>query len=163
MIGAWRSPGPGKPRVSHADIEWRCRIPQPSGQHRRSSCNPPSDRSLRGESRRSDGKATTLFSSRADLAVFRGCHEFRTSIGFKAVQVASSPRIRPREVQRYCGSEAHGASKSRPYNNNLALIAYWHCIRQPPNPAYSDVKRASGSWHVTLAQSGLCRPIRDGW
>jgi hypothetical protein len=39
---------------------------------RRSARESPSDRSLRGESRRSDGKANTLRSCRADLAPFRG-------------------------------------------------------------------------------------------
>jgi hypothetical protein len=43
-----------------------------------------------------------------------------------AGQVAPTPRIRPREVQRCGGSEAHGASKSRPSNLKLALVAYWY-------------------------------------
>ena len=38
------------------------------------------NRSRRGERRRSDGKATTLRSSRADLAAFRACHAFGTSM-----------------------------------------------------------------------------------
>ena len=42
------------------------------------------------------------------------------------VQVAPTPRIRPREVNRCGGSEAHGASKSRPSNLKLALVAYWY-------------------------------------
>jgi hypothetical protein len=40
-----------------------------------------------------------------------------------AVQVAPTPRIRPREVPRHGGGEAHGASKSRPSNLKLALVA----------------------------------------
>ena len=43
-----------------------------------------------------------------------------------AVQVAPTPRIRPREVPRHRGSEAHGASNSRPSNLKLALVAYWY-------------------------------------
>jgi hypothetical protein len=43
-----------------------------------------------------------------------------------AVQVAPTPRIRLREVQRCGGGEAHGASNSRPSNLKLALIAYWY-------------------------------------
>jgi hypothetical protein len=43
-----------------------------------------------------------------------------------AVQVAPIPRIRPREVPRHGGSEAHGASKSHRPNIKLALVAFWH-------------------------------------
>ena len=43
-----------------------------------------------------------------------------------AVQVSPTPRIRPREVPRHRGSEAHGASKSRPSNLKMALVAYWY-------------------------------------
>ena len=43
-----------------------------------------------------------------------------------AVQVAPTPRIRPREALRHGGSEAHGASKSRPSNLKLALVACWY-------------------------------------
>jgi hypothetical protein len=63
-----------------ADLECRCIVSHSGSQSRRSARETPSDRSLRGESRRSDGKATTLRSSRADLAVFRRCHAFGTSM-----------------------------------------------------------------------------------
>jgi hypothetical protein len=43
-----------------------------------------------------------------------------------AVQVAPTPRIRPRKVPRHGGSDVHGASKSRPSNLKLALVAYWY-------------------------------------
>ena len=43
-----------------------------------------------------------------------------------AVQVAPTPRLRPREVKRCGGGEAHGASNSRPSNLKLALVAYWY-------------------------------------
>ena len=56
---------------------------------------------------------------------------------FGAVQVAPTPRIRPREVQR-CGGRREG--KSRPSNLKLALVAYWYglavCAETlSPNPA----------------------------
>jgi hypothetical protein len=41
-----------------------------------------------------------------------------------AVQVAPTPRIGPRGVPRHGGGESHGASKSRPSNLKLALVAY---------------------------------------
>ena len=40
-----------------------------------------------------------------------------------AAQVAPTPRIPPREVQRYGGSKAHGASESRPSNLFSLLCA----------------------------------------
>ena len=43
-----------------------------------------------------------------------------------SVQVAPTPRIRPREVKRCGGGEAHGASNSQPSNLKLALVAFWH-------------------------------------
>jgi len=43
-----------------------------------------------------------------------------------AVQIAPTRRIRPREVPRDGGSEAYGASKSRPSNLKLAVVAYWY-------------------------------------
>ena len=42
-----------------------------------------------------------------------------------AVQVAPIPRIRPREVERYGGSEAHGASKPRPFRGRILV---WACF-----------------------------------
>jgi hypothetical protein len=93
-----------------------------------------------------------------------------------AVQVAPTPRIRPREVPRHGGSDAHGASKSHPSDLKLALVAYWY---GPAVCAVSfrhiwhiaDGKRASGCSHTTSKHraasaglpGGLCRPARDGW
>jgi hypothetical protein len=106
---------------SRADLEFRCKVrTRPAkpvhllAKHRATGrCE---------ESRRSDGKATRLRSFRADLALFRACH---ACLGrpwvVGAVQVAPTPRIRPREVPRHGGSEAHGASKSRPSNPGLKL------------------------------------------
>ena len=62
-----------------ADLECRCIVSHADSQARRSAGETLSDRSLRGESSRSDGKSTMLLSSRADLAVFRACHAFGTS------------------------------------------------------------------------------------
>ena len=67
----------GLPITRHAeharrDLECRrCIMSHAARQSRRSAGETPSDRSLQGERRRSDGKATTLRSSRADMAVFR--------------------------------------------------------------------------------------------
>jgi hypothetical protein len=73
-----------------------------------------------------------------------------------AVQVAPTPRIRPREVPRHGGSDAHGASKSHPSDLKLALVAYWY---GPAVCAVSfrhiwhitDGRHASGCSHVTLS------------
>jgi hypothetical protein len=62
-----------------ADLEYRCIGLHAASPVRRSAGETPSDPSLRGESRRSDGTATTLRSSRANLAVFRAYHAFGTS------------------------------------------------------------------------------------
>ena len=83
---------------------------------------------------------------------------------FGAVQVAPTPRIRPREVPRHGGSEADGASKSRPSNLKLALVAdrygsalYAESSRQIRHIA--DGKRAPGCSQVALkhrvASAGL--------
>ncbi len=81
-----------------------------------------------------------------------------------AVQVAPTPRIRPRGVPRHGGSEAHGASKSRPSSLKLALVA---CCFGPAVCAGSsrhiwhiaDGRRASGGLHATskhrAASAGL--------
>ncbi len=81
-----------------------------------------------------------------------------------AVQVAPTPRIRPREVPRHRGSDVHGASKSHPSDLKLALVSYrygpavcagssrhiWHI---------ADRKRASRCSHATskhrAASAGL--------
>ena len=128
-----------------------------AGQSRRAAVGTPSDLSLRGESRRSDGKATTLRSCRADLAIFGAVMCLGRPCVVGAVQVAPTPRIRPREVPRHGGSEAHGASKSRPSNLKLAQagvgrVLVWACCARrkfSPHLAYSDGKRASGCSHVT--------------
>jgi hypothetical protein len=72
------------------------------------------------------------------------------------VQVAPTPRIRPRGVQRYGGSEAHGASKSRPSNLKLAFVAYWYgpavCAGRSRYIWHiADGKHASGCCYVTIS------------
>ena len=71
-----------------------------------------------------------------------------------AVQVAPTPRIRPRGVHRSSGSEAHGAGKPRPSNFKLALVAYWYgpavCAGRSRHIWHiADGNRASGCSHVT--------------
>ena len=73
-----------------------------------------------------------------------------------AVQVAPTPRIRPREVQRCGGSESHGARKSRPSNLKLALVVYWYALALGAGSSrhirqIAVGKRASGCSHVTLS------------
>ena len=126
MIRASRSPGRRTPRFRRAGVEWRCLRRGRAAYTRRSPCGSQSDRSLRGERRRSNGKETTLCSCCADLAVFRGVLRLGRPYVLGTVQVAPTPRIRRREVQRHGGSEAHGAKTSRPSNPKLALVAYWY-------------------------------------
>jgi hypothetical protein len=73
-----------------------------------------------------------------------------------AVQVAPTPRIRPRGVQRCSGSEAHGASKSRPSHMKLALVAYWY------GPAVCAVS-SRHIWHIRMANArpGACMRLRS--
>ena len=97
-----------------------------ASQSRRSSGEAPSDRSLRGERRRSDGTATTLRSCRADLAAFRGFHALGTSMRRWGCAGRSYPSHSISRSPRTCGRDAHGASKSRPSNLKLALVAYWY-------------------------------------
>jgi hypothetical protein len=63
-----------------ADLQCRCIGSHAASPVRRSARETPSDRLLRGESRRSDGKANALRSCRADLAPFRGWHALGTSV-----------------------------------------------------------------------------------
>ena len=74
--------------------------------------------------------ASTLQYSGAVMRLGRPCLE--------AVQVAPTPRIRPREVQRYCEAhDLHDASMSRPSKLKLALVAYWY------GPAVKVVAKSS--------------------
>lgn len=68
----------------------------------------PSDRSLRGKRRHSDGKAATLRSCRADRTVFRGWHSFGTSMrlcsgagrSYSSHSTSRSPRRREQGAWR---------------------------------------------------------------
>ena len=94
-----------------------CPVP---GRSRRCAVETASDCSRRADRRRrSGGTASTLHSCRVELANKRLGRPYV----FGAVQIAPTPRIRPREVQR-CGRRREG--KSRPSNLQLALVAYWY-------------------------------------
>jgi hypothetical protein len=102
---SWRNTGackPTGPRNSppRACLECRCIMSHVASQSRRSARETPSDRSLRGESRRSDGKATTVIP--APILPYSGTFmRLGRPCVVGAVQVAPAPRIRPREVKRY--------------------------------------------------------------
>jgi hypothetical protein len=137
MIRASRSPGRRTPRFRRAGVEWRCLRRGRAAYTRRPPCGSQSDRSLRGERRRSNGKETTLCSCCADLAVFRGVLRLGRPYVLGTVQVAPTPRIRRREVQRHGGSEAHGAKTSRPSKPQAGIGCVLVCCRlESPDPAY---------------------------
>jgi hypothetical protein len=77
-----------------------------------------------------------------------------------AVQVAPTPRIRPREVPR------HGGSEARPSNLKLALVAYIGmgllCAQDAlaESGIIADCKRASGFSDVTLSTG---QPLPAYW
>jgi hypothetical protein len=81
---------PAEHAPRRADLECRCigshaASPVVVGSHaaspvRQSAGETPSDRSLPGDRRRSEGTATMLRSSRADLAAFRACRALETSM-----------------------------------------------------------------------------------
>jgi hypothetical protein len=136
-------------------------ISHAASRSRRSARETPSDRSMRGYRHCSDGKATALRS--CPSCSIRGCHAFGTSCVFEAVQVAPTPRIRPREVQRYGGSEARGASKSRASNLKAGIVAYWWAcfVRRKfsPHPAssqrYTRVQMLARDFEHRAASAGL--------
>ena len=142
------------------DLECRrCITSHAASQSHRSAGETPSDRSLQGEIRRSDRMATTLRSSRTDLAVFRGCHALGTSMrlwgcagrSYPSHSTSSSPATwweRARCMARAC--RAHPASVQA----GTGRISAWACAvrrKLSPNPAYSDGKRSSRCSHVTLS------------
>ena len=124
----------------------------------------PSDRSLRGESRRSDGKATTLRSSRADLAVFRACHALETSMrrwgcAGRSYPSHSTSRSPPTSWER--GSRREQLAPIR-HEAGIGRVLVGACFvrrKFSPHLAYSDRKRASGCSHATskhrAASAGL--------
>ena len=125
-----------------------------ASQARRSAAEAPSDRSLRGESRRSDGTATTLRSCRADLAVFRGCHALGTSVrrwgcAGRSYPSHSTSRNPPTWWER--GARRGQVAPIRP-EAGVGRVLVWACfVRRKfwPHLAYLDGERASGCSHVT--------------
>ena len=135
-----------------------------ASQARRSAAEAPSDRSLRGESRRSDGTATTLRSCRADLAVFRGCHALGTSVrrwgcAGRSYPSHSTSRNPPTWWER--GARRGQVAPIRP-EAGVGRVLVWACfVRRKfwPHLAYLDGERASGCSHATskhrAASAGL--------
>ena len=111
----------------------------------------PCDRSLRGESRRSDGTATTLRSSRADLAVFRGFHALGTSMrrggcAGRSYPSHSTSRSPPTWWERCARREQ--VAPIRP-EAGIGRVLVWTCFRHIWH--ITDGRRASGCSHVTLS------------
>ncbi len=147
-----------------ADLECRCIDSHAASQARRSAGETPSDRSLRGERRRSDGKATTLFSSRADLAAFRADHALGTSSHRWGCAGRSHPshsfsRSPPTSWER--GERREKVASIQP-QAGIGRVLVWACFvrrKFSPHLAYSDRKRASRCSHATskhrAASAGL--------
>ena len=131
---------------------------------RRSAGESPSDRSLRGERRRSDGTATTLRSCRADLAEFRACRALGTPMrrwgcAGRSYPSHSTSRSPPTSWER--GSRREQLAPIQP-QAGIGRVLVWACfVRRnfSPHLAYSDRNRASGCSHVTskhrAASAGL--------
>jgi hypothetical protein len=152
-IGACRSPR----HAEHArrDLEFRrCITSHAASQSRPSACETPSDRSLQGERRRSDGKATTLRSSRSDLAVFRSFHAFGTSMrlwGCAGRSYPSHSTTRSPAMWWERGSWREQVAPIQP-QAGTGRGSVWACFvrrKLSPNPASSDGKRSSRCSHVT--------------
>ncbi len=145
---------PAEHAPGRANLECRCRVLHAASQYRRSTCKTPSDRSLRGERRRSDGTATTLPSSRADLAVFRCCFcvwSVHASLGL-------CRSLLPLALDLEKSSNMVGAR----HQAGIGRGSVWACcVRRKfsPNSAYSHGNRASGCSHRTsqhrAASAGL--------
>ena len=124
-----------------ADLECRCIGGRAASPARRSACETPSDRSLRGERRRSDGTATTLRSSRADLAVFRACHALGTSsrrwsCGGRSYPSHSTSRSPPTWRER--GAWREQVAPIRP-QAGVGRVLVWACFgrrKLSPHLAY---------------------------
>ena len=132
-----------------------------ASQARQSAAETPSDRSLRGESRRSDGTATTLFSSRAEPAVFRACHALETSMrrwgcAGRSYPSHSTSRNPPTWWER--GARRGQVAPIRPEAGIGRVLVWACCVRSKfsPHLANSDGERASGCSHVTLSTA---RPL----
>jgi hypothetical protein len=158
--------------LRRADLECRCISSLAASQARQSAGESPSDRSLRGERRRSDGTATTLRSCRANLAAFRGCHAFGTSMrrrGCAGRSYPSTSTSRSEAMWWGRGSRREQPAPIQPQAGIGRVLVRACFVRRKfsPHLAYSDRKRASGCSHARArdfeAPGGLCRPTRDGW
>jgi hypothetical protein len=149
---------------SRADLACRCIGSHAASQARQSAGETPSDRSLRGERRRSDGTATTLRSSRADLAAFRACHVFGTSLrrwGCAGLSYPSHSTSRSPPTSWERGERREQVASMQP-EAGIGRVLVWACFvrrKFSPHLAYSDRKRASGCSHATskhrAASAGL--------
>ena len=153
-----------------ADLQCRCIGLHAASPVRRSARESPSDRSLRGERRRSDGTATTLRSCRADLAAFRGWHALGTSMrrwgcAGRSYPSHSTSRSPPTSWER--GSRREQLAPIQPQACIGRRVLVWACcVRRKfsPHLAYCG-------WYMRVrvlardfeAPGGLCRPTRDGW
>jgi hypothetical protein len=124
-----------------ADLECRCIGSHATSPVRRSARETLSYRSLRGESRRSDGKAKTLFSSRAELAVFRACHALETSMrrwgcAGRSYPSHSTSRSPPTWWQGCARREK--VAPIRPEAGIGRVLVWACCVRSKfsPHPAY---------------------------
>ena len=147
-----------------ADLEFRCKGSHAASPGRRSAGESPSDRSLRGESRRSDGKATTLCSCRADLAAFRDPYAFGTPMRRGACAGRSYPShstSRSESMWWERGARREQVAPIQPEAGIGRVLVWACCVRSKfsPHLAYSDGKRASGCSHATskhrAASAGL--------
>ena len=104
---------------------------------RRSAGETPSDRSLRGERRRSDGKSTRLRSCRADLAAFRDPHAFGTSMRHwgcagRSYPSYSTSRSPPTSWER--GSQREQLAPIQPQACIGRVLVWACCVRRKFSP-----------------------------
>ena len=145
-IGACRSPGPRNTRIvariSSVDAE-ACTRPAQSvdllAKPRATGRCEARVAVLTERRRRSAHAAPILQHSGTLMRLGRPC-----VVG--SVQVAPTPRIRPREVNRCGEREAHGASNSRPSNLKLAFVAYWY------GPALC-AESSRHIWHIRIVNA----------
>ncbi len=137
-----------------------------ASQARQSAGKTPSDRSLRGESRRSDGTATTLRSFRADFAVFRGWHAFETSMrrwgcAGRSYPSHSTSRSPPTWWERGTWREREQVAPIQP-QAGIGRVLVWACFvpsEFSPHLAYcgwqTRVRVLAGDSKHRVASSGL--------
>ena len=109
----------------------------------------------------SDGSSTTLHASCTNLVSFLRWHMFEKCIRRWGCAGRSFPSHSTSQVPRHGGSEAHGASKSRPSDLKLALVTAWYgpavcAVSSRQIRHIADGKLASGCSHMT---PGTGRPL----